>query len=149
MSDSTPAEKVKTPWHLWAIGSITLLWNAMGAFDYFMTQTRNEDYMANLSPEQLEFVTGFPAWVEAAWAIGVWGGVLGSFLLLLRLSAASWVFLASVIAVLITMIHNYILMDGMKVMGDVFSLAFTAVIFTVALLLAVYARNMQKKGVLR
>ena len=37
----------------------------MGAFDYVMTETRNEAYMAEFTPEQLEFFYGFPAWMIA------------------------------------------------------------------------------------
>ena len=35
----------KTPWHLWVIGIVATLWNAGGAYDYTMTQTRNMDYL--------------------------------------------------------------------------------------------------------
>ena len=45
-------EAVKTPWHLWAVGIISLLWNAFGAFDYVMTKLKNPAYMAAFTPEQ-------------------------------------------------------------------------------------------------
>lgn len=34
------------PWDLCVVGVIGLLWNAMGALDYVMTETRNEAWMA-------------------------------------------------------------------------------------------------------
>ena len=37
---ATPA-----PWHLWAIGIASLLWNCFGGYDYVMSQTRNAEYM--------------------------------------------------------------------------------------------------------
>ena len=40
---------LKTPVHLYVVGVASLLWNAGGAFDYFMTQTKNEEYMANFT----------------------------------------------------------------------------------------------------
>ena len=61
----------RAPWHLWAVGIVGLLWSGMGAFDYLMTQTENESYMAQFSPEQLEFFYGFPTWTVAFWAIAV------------------------------------------------------------------------------
>ena len=70
-------QTAKTPWHLWVVGLFGLLWSAMGAMDYFMTQTRNAEYMAHFTPEQLEFFYGFPSWVVATWAVAVWGGVFG------------------------------------------------------------------------
>jgi len=29
---------VATPWHVWVVGIVALLWNAMGALDYTMTE---------------------------------------------------------------------------------------------------------------
>ena len=146
----TPATSAPhgTPRHLWIIGIIALLWNAMGAMDYVMTQTRNEAYMSQFTPEQLEFFYGFPGWVIAAWAIAVWGGLLGTVLLLLRKRLAVSVFLASLIAMVITVIQNYVLSNGLEVAGDPFALAFTAAIFLVAVALYFYARSMQKRGIL-
>lgn len=149
MPESHINTNVKTPWHLWLVGILGLLWSAMGAMDYFMTQTKNESYMSNFTPEQLAFFYGFPSWVVASWAIAVWGGVLGTLLLLSKKKIAVWVLLASLLAMIITAIHNFGFSDGMQAMGDPFSLTFTAVIFLVALGLYLYAKAMARQGVLR
>lgn len=138
----------RAPWHLWVVGIVALLWNAVGALDYVMTQTRNEQYMAGFTAEQLAFFYGLPAWTVAAWAIGVWGGVLGSLLLLLRKSLAVWVFLASLVGVVLTTFQNYVLSNGLEVMGGPGAVVFTAVIFVVAVALYVYARAMATRRVL-
>jgi hypothetical protein len=139
----------KVPIHLWIVGVVSLLWNAMGAFDYFMTQTQNEAYMEAFTPEQLEFFYGFPTWAVAVWAIAVWGSVFGSVLLLLRKQIAVPVFLASFIAMVMMTIHNFVLSNGMEIMGgDIFSIVFTILIFVVSLLLYLYARRQQQNGVL-
>ena len=148
MSDAEETTKERTPWHLWLVGVVGLLWSAMGALDYVMTQTRNEAYLSEFTPEQLAFFLGLPAWIDAAWAIGVWGGVVGCLLLLLRRGVAVWVLLASFIAAVLTAIHNYLFANGMEVMGGAFALVFSAVILIVALALPLYARAMQKRGVL-
>jgi hypothetical protein len=93
MSESQVTRNTRTPWHLWVIGGSALLWGAMGAMDYVMTQTKNEAYMSGFTPEQLAFFYSLPAWVVSAWAIGVWGGVLGAVLLLVRRRLAVWVYL--------------------------------------------------------
>ncbi len=145
---SSDARGHATPRHLWVVGVIALLWNAVGAMDYVMTQTRNDAYMSSFTPEQLEFFYGFPAWVVAAWAIAVWGGVIGSVLLLSRKRFAVQAFLVSLTAMVITTIHNYVLSDGFEIMGDPFALLFTAAIFLAAVALLLYARAMQRRGVL-
>lgn len=148
MSEAQTTSNGRTPWHLWVVGILAVLWNCMGAFDYLMTETRNEGYMSRFTPEQLEYFNGFPAWVVAFWAIAVWGGVLGAVLLLLRKKLAAGVFLVSFLAMVVTTIHNYGLSDGLRVAGDTFSLVFTAVIFVLALLLYLYARAMKNRGFL-
>ena len=132
--------ETSTPWHLWAIGIISLLWNAMGALDYVMTQTQNAQYMSGFTPEQLAFVYGLPLWVVSAWGIAVWGGVFGSLGLLLRKGVAVPVFLISFIGMAITSFHNYVLSNALEVNGDPFAVVFSGIIFVVALALFYYAR---------
>lgn len=148
MSENQAASNARTPWHLWVVGIFAVLWNAMGAFDYFMTQTQNEGYMSNFTPEQLEYFYGFPSWVVAFWAIAVWGGVLGAVLLVLRKGLAVPVFLVSFISMVVTTIYNFGLSDGLEAMGDPFSLFFSGLIFVFALLFYIYARAMRNRGVL-
>ena len=113
-----------------------------------MTQTRNAEYMSAFTPEQLAFFYGLPAWTVAAWAIGIWGAVLGSLLLLFRKSFAVWFFLASLIGVALTTLQNYVLSNGLEVMGGPGTLVFTAAIFLVAIGLYLYARAMRERGVI-
>ena len=148
MSDLNELDGSSTPWHLWVVGIVALIWSSGGAFDYVMTQTQNEAYMSNFSAEQLEFFYGFPGWVVAAWAIAVWGEVLGAVLLLLRRGEAVWAFLASLLFLVITMIHNFGMSNGMEIMGSGAELAFTGAIFIVAVLLFLYARAMRDRKVL-
>ncbi len=148
MSEDQAISRGRTPWHLWVVGVLAVPWNAMGAFDYLMTQTRNEGYMSQFTPEQLEYFYGFPAWAVAFWAIAVWGGVLGAVLLLLKKKLAAPVLLVSFLSMVVTTIYNFGLSNGMEIMGSPGALAFSAAIFVVALLLYLYARGMTKKGVL-
>ncbi len=137
----------RTPRHLWVVGIVALLWNAVGAMDYLMTQTRNESYMSQFTPEQLSFFYGFPTWVVAFWAIAVWAGVLGAILLLMRKRLAVPVFVASFLAMVVTSFHNYVLSNGAEVTG-LLGLGFSALIFLIAAGLIVYARAMNSKGAL-
>jgi hypothetical protein len=133
---------------VWLVGVLALLWNGVGAFDYLMTQTRNASYMSAFTPEQLDYFYGFPAWVVAAWALSVWGGVLGSILLLLRKRWAVPVFGVSLATMVLTSIYNFVLSDGLEVMGGAGGLIFSAVIFVIAVGLFIYSRRLARTGVL-
>lgn len=138
----------KAPWHLWLIGILAVLWNAMGAFDYTATKLQLEFYMGQFSAEQLDYFYGFPAWVVACWAIAVWASLLGSLALLLRKAFAAWLFGLAILGMVGTSIHNFVLSDGVAVMGDG-AITFSAVIWVIALLLYFYAVAMSKRRVLQ
>lgn len=137
----------KAPRTFYIVGVLALLWNLVGAFDYVMTETRNPAYMAQFSPEQLEFFYGFPAWLIGLWALAVWGGVFGTVLLLMRRKLAVHVFLISFLCMAVTAVHNYGIAGGGEIMGPT-GMFFSLVIFVVALGLFLYARKMARKGVL-
>lgn len=148
MSNGATAPPAGRPWHLWLVGILGLLWNLMGAYDYLMTQTQNEAYMSQFTPEQLEYFYGFPSWAVAFWAVAVWGGVLGTILLLLKKRLAVPVFMVSFLSMVVTSVYNFILSDGLEMMGGVGPLLFSALIFLFALGLWIYSRAMAKRGVL-
>jgi len=141
------AQATRTPRHLWIIGIVALLWNLMGGFDYIMTATKNEAYMGQFTPEQLEFFYSFPAWLVAFWAIAVWGGVAGAVLLLMRRKLAVPVLAASFVCMAVTAIRNYGFAGAADVVGGT-GLFFSVIIFIVALALIFYARSLAGKGVL-
>ncbi len=120
----------------------------MGAFDYVMTETRNEQYMSQFTPEQLAFFYGMPAWAIACWAIAVWGGVLASLLLLMKKRLSVTIYLLSFIGMLIVTFQNFVLADGAKIMQSSGMWIMTILIFAISLLLVFYSRAMAKSGVL-
>jgi hypothetical protein len=137
----------RRPLHLWIVGILALLWNAGGAFDYVMTQTGNEAYMAAFTAEQLDYFYGFPVWATASWAIAVWAAVAGSVLLLLRRRLAEPVFLLSLVAMLVNTVYTS-LSGGWAMMGSAGAIAFSGAIYVVGIALWLYARMMARKGVL-
>jgi hypothetical protein len=139
----------KTPWHIWVVGVVSLIWNSVGAMDFVMTQTKNTAYMNSLTQAQLDFYYGFPIWVVATWAIAVWGGVLGSLTLLLRKSLAVYFFLSSFVCIILTDIHNFVLANGLNVMGGAVALVISATVLLIGALLWFYALAMRKRGVLK
>ncbi len=151
MTDSTPSA-VKTPAHLWVVGIVAVLWNALGAYDFTMTQVNGDAYLAaaKFTPEQIAFIKNFPLWAVIGWGAGTWGGLVGSVLLLLRNRRATAVFAISIAGVVVTNIYTYVVSDWRKVVqATPGGLIFSAVILVIAVLLWWYARAMSRRGVLR
>jgi hypothetical protein len=139
--------RAKTPVHLWIVGILALLWNAVGCFDNYATQTKLESYMSQFTPQQLEYFYAFPAWADAAWAVGVWGSLLGAIGLLLRKAWAVLLFGLAILGLAATSVYNFLLSDGMAIMGRE-AVIFTGVIWLIALFLFFYAQAMAKRRVL-
>lgn len=145
---STGLTAAPAPRHLWVVGILALLWIAIGAFDYLMTQTENAQYLSQFTPAQLEYVQSMPAWVVSAWAISIWSGVAAAVVLLMRRRLAEHLFLVSLLGLVATTFYNFVLSNGAEVFADTFSRVFMAVVFVVAVALYLYARAMNRRGVL-
>lgn len=143
-------ETAKTPISFWIISGLSLVWNAFGAVDYTMTQTRNAAYLAQFTPEQRTYFESFPAWMEAAWALGIWGAVAGSLLLLMRSRHAVAAFGVSLLGLLVSTIWQFGLSgaDVAKIFGTG-PMVMSAFIWIVAIALFVYARRKRDSGLLR
>ena len=148
MKDAVTITGGRTPWHLWLVGGLALLWNAYGGYDYLMTTTNNADYLANYTPEQRAYFDSYPTWMIADWAIGVWGGVLGALLLLAKKRWAFPVFAVSLAAFLVSVLYTYALSDGAETMGATGTI-FSIVIALIGIGETLYARAMSRRGVLR
>lgn len=148
MADTTTPTP-KTPWHLWVIGLIYLLWSCCGAMDFTMTEIHSAAYTKNFTAAQLSFTYGLPLWVVIAWGVATWGGVVGSLLLLLRRCVAVCVLLVAFVAMILLTAYNFGIADGMKSMGGVGGLVFSCIIVVAGILVWFYARAMRRRGVLR
>lgn len=143
------AERPDTPWHVWAVGIVSLLWNAVGAVDYTMTQTRNMDYLAGFTPEQLDYMFNFPAWANAMWALGVWGALLGSVLILLRSRWSVTAFIVSLVGVLGTTVFQFGMPDVPEMFKTTGAIVLSVAIWVSIILLLYYAIRMRARGIFR
>ena len=89
-------------WSFWIIGAFALIWNVMGVMNLFVQM--NAEALAAMPEAQRAIIEGRPAWATGAFALAVIGGALGSFLLLLRKSAAYYLFIASLLGMIVHMI---------------------------------------------
>jgi hypothetical protein len=135
---------------LWAVAGLSLLWNGFGAYDYTMSHVQGESYFRQMgmTDAQIAYLNSMPSWMHGVWAIGVWGSLLGSVLLILRTRWALHAFALSFLGVLGNLIYTFGMSDGMKVNGTV-GAAMTLLIAAICLFLVWYSWVMTKRGVLR
>lgn len=140
---------VKTPWHLWLVGVIGLLWNGFGATDFAMTVTMRDDWlrMMKMTDAQIAYMDSFPGWMYLVWFAGTWGAIIGAVLLLLRSRWAVHAFIVSLIGFLLSLVYSYLLSDASEVMGGMEVM--NVVILAGCLFFLWYAWTMKKRGVLR
>lgn len=150
-ADGEPAHGA--PWHLWAVGGVSLLWNAFGATNYTMSQMRNRSWLEGMTrdmgvsvDEMIAYIDSFPAWSHASWALGVWGAVVGSVLLLMAKRHAVWAFGLSLLGLAGTTFYQAVSPQPEWAEQAV---GMTLVIWSIATFLLIYSVSMRSKGVLR
>ena len=91
-------------WSFWAIGAVALIWNVMGVINFLVQM--NAAALDSFPKSHRAIIEGRPAWATVGFAIAVFGGTLGCLMLLLRKSAAYYLFIASLLGVIVTMTHT-------------------------------------------
>ncbi|WAT19013.1 hypothetical protein OZN62_05455 [Aurantiacibacter sp. MUD11] len=148
-------ERPATPWHLWLIAILAVLFTLFGCYDYYMSQIGDREYieaavggMGIDVDAAVVYFANFPLWMDLVWAIGVWGGLAGAALLLLRSRFAYPVWAVSLLALIVSNIYGFIEpIPGITDPRPTYMAI--AMVFIIMLLLTLYARAMAKKGVLR
>ena len=144
----------RAPMHLWIVGGLSLLWNGFGCYDYLMTRLRDTDYLAKMMPNvdpqaMLAWVDGFPIYAQIGWGLGVWGGLAGSVLLLLRSRWAVWALGLSLVGAILGLGYQIVAAPPLAGAEGPMNEVMPYVIILIAAALFLYARAMEKKGVLK
>ncbi|MDX1812920.1 MAG: hypothetical protein R3240_13270 [Gammaproteobacteria bacterium] len=95
---------LRVHWSFWVIALFALLWNIGGSINYIL-QTDLE-FVATLPDTHKAIIEGRPVWATGGFALGVFGGSIGSLLLLLKKHSSLYMFIASLAGIAVTMIHT-------------------------------------------
>ena len=102
----------KPPIWFWIVSAIALLWNLMGVKAYLDQAYGSGDVLGDIANAAKEIINPIPAWVTAAFAVAVFGGAVGSLLLLLRKSLAHTILVVSLIGIIAQMSYNLFMTDN-------------------------------------
>ena len=128
-------------WSFWVISAIALIWNVMGVINFFMQM--NPNVLVAYRQSERAIIEGRPAWATGAFAIAVFGGALGCLLLLLRKSPAYYLFIVSLLGVIVTMAHTL----GVGIdfgLGEILGIILMPLV--VAAFLIWYSKQAESKG---
>ncbi len=131
-------------WSFWVISTVALIWNAMGLINFFAQM--NPEVLSAYRESECAIVIGRPLWATAGFAAAVFGGALGSLLLLFKKSLAIYLFFASLFCVVVTMIHAL----GIRIdfgLGEILGIILMPLV--VAAFLIWYAKRAKNKGWIR
>lgn len=142
------ARSGRVPIWLWGAGSLGVAWNLYGLYQFAagFTPAGRAAMTAGMTSAQAELYLSLPGWISVVFAIGVFGGLIGSTALLLRRRIALPVFAASLI--------GYILLFTGDIAYGVFAalpsqLAILTVVVLIAAALFAVAWLADRRGLLR
>ena len=146
-------QAAKAPVHLWIVGLLSLIWNAFGCTDYLMTRMRSEEWMAQSGGDpkaMLAWIDAFPFYAQFGWGLGVWMGLAGSILLLMRHRWAVWAYALSLLGAVLGLGYQIALAPPLPGAHETPMMkAIPYIVIVIAIALFLYARAQEKKGVLR
>ena len=121
---------------------IALLWNLIGVINFFIQINLSEEAIAILPEAEQALINSTPLWSLIAFAIGVFGGTIGSLGLLMQKKWSFYPFLFSLIAVVAQMSYWVFFTQAIEVYGNGGYVMPSLVVIIAFLLL-----RMAKKGI--
>ncbi|MGB5360436.1 hypothetical protein [Eudoraea sp.] len=142
------SEKTKTKpavW-FWIVSVLALLWNLMGVMAYLGQAYMTDEMKAEYPSDQLELIESTPAWATAAFAIAVWGGLLGCIALLARKKWAKPVLMLSLIGILVQFAYSFFMTNAAEIYGQVQGVITPLLVIIIGIALVQFARIAEKRN---
>lgn len=133
------------PTGYWIIAVLALLWNLLGVAMFCMQVALTPEQLAAMPPEQRQIHEAMPGWVQGAYAVAVFAGVLGAVGLLLKKRWATTFFLWSLIGLVAQCLGVFLLTPAWQVLGPA-GLLMPILLLAIALFLLSYSRRAAARG---
>jgi len=137
---------IKSSTRYWLVVILSFLWYAVGVFNYLAQAYMTDETLVSFPDEVQLYYTNLPAWVTAAFALAVFGGLLGSVGLFLRKKWASFLFLGSFFAIVAQQFHSFFVQDFIEITIE--KAIMPLLILIIALYMIYYSRKSETEGLL-
>jgi len=141
----TTTTDVKRSTGYWIIAVFALVWNLIGVAFWYLQVTMSAEQLALMTAPQRQVYEGTPGWINIAFAVAVFGGVLGALGLLMKKRWASTMFLLSLVALMVQIIGAYVVTPAWVAYGAA-GLAMPVVLVVIALFLWWYSGKAKGRG---
>jgi len=139
---------IKAPVWFWVITIIFLLWSLMGCSMYLVEHLMSDaSYGESFGQELLDVRGLMPWWAISGYAFGVWGGLVGGILLMLRKKAALSFFYVSLAGAIVGFIPS-IFDDRFRSLMGISDWMFMIFIWAVCIAIILFSRRMRTRGIL-
>ncbi len=142
MTDQASAIGNVPPNWFWVVSGVGLVWNLMGVAAFVGQMTMD---LSTLPAAEQAFYESTPAWATVAFAVAVFGGVLGCVGLLLRRGWAFAMLVACLLGIVVQDSHSIFIGDGIEVFGPA-GFILLLITFGIAAALAWFARYSGQQG---
>ena len=131
--------KTKAPKWFMVVAVIAFIWNLMGVMAYIMQVTMSPEVLSQMPEAKRLMYENIPVWVTSAFAIAVFGGILGSLALILRKGWAVSLLMISLIAVLVQMYYSFFMTEFVTI-GSTSDIIMSILVIIIAILLVIVSR---------
>jgi hypothetical protein len=147
MTSQNPPARALSLW-FWIVAALGLAWNLFGAVQFVASLSATSESLQaqGMTPDQAAVMLGYPVWMTVAFAVGVFGGVIGCTLLLLRKAAAVPVFVVSLAAYVALYIGD--ILHGVFAALGTPQVMILSTVVAIAVLLLVVAHRFRARGAL-
>jgi len=136
---------VRAPKWFTVFAILALAWNLLGVMAFVMQIRMTPEALAAMPAAEQALYTNYPSWALIAFACAVFGGVLGSLLLILKKNLAGPLLLISLIGVLMQVGHTVFVAKAYEVLGPG-SLVMPIMLVVIAAYLVMLAGKAKKNG---
>lgn len=137
--------KLKTPTWFWVVAVFFLLWNIMGVVSFFYHTSLSAEDLALLPDNESALYADFPLWTTTAFALAVFGGMLGAIGLILKKKWSKMAFIVSLLGIIPQMGYNVFFTKSMEVYGPGEALTMPVMVLVIGVFLIWFSNYAIKK----